>query len=115
MSRTAPTSSKPKPFLPSLTAITSVNPHMKNAAIVKNYVTSKRERMATTLSVNARRRQHPIIKGNHWTIMEPKEIVYKSITNRKAKLEKEKTTAKEKTFGKKKEVRLGASSQAIFF
>jgi tetratricopeptide (TPR) repeat protein len=114
-SRTAPAPTTNEPFLPSLTSLTRVNPHMKKAAIVKDFVTSKRERMSRTLSVNARRRQHPIKKGNHWTVMEPKKVVYKSMTDRKALLEKEKKTKKKKNvFHKKKEVRLGASSTAIF-
>ena len=57
------------PFLPNLTACTSVNPRLKNAVIIKDIVNSKRDTMKNTLSVNERREQHPLKKDALWSVM----------------------------------------------
>ena len=117
MSRTVPTPppSKISKF-PVITPVTSVNPFMAKAEVVKGYVDSKRIFMKKTLSVNQRRSMHPIKKGSHWSVMEPKPVVYKSLTDRKAKLEKEKSQNKKKAkvFNSRKRIMLGASSKAFF-
>ena len=105
-------------FLPSITPITTVNPRMKGAQAVKSFVETKRNNVRATLSVNERRRDHPIKKGNHWTVMEPKKIIYKSMTDRKALLERRKksagVTGKKKDFNQRKNVRLGKYTKLIF-
>ncbi|GMH83114.1 hypothetical protein TrST_g8031 [Triparma strigata] len=112
LSRTLAPPSKIAP--PSLTPLTSVNPHMAKAGLVKSYVDSKRLAMSQTLSVNQRRSMHPIKKGDHWSVMESKKVVYKSMSERKKMLDKQKKKGKKKHFNQKKDVRLGASSKGIF-
>ncbi|GMH64599.1 hypothetical protein TL16_g04001 [Triparma laevis f. inornata] len=105
----------PPAFKPvNLTPLTSVNPHMAKASIVKDFVDSKRLAMSQTLSVNRRRSEHPIKKGDHWSVMEPKKMVYGSMADRKKMLEREKRKGGKKTFNAKKKVVLGASSKGIF-
>jgi len=91
---------------------------MAKADVVKDYVNTKRNAMRKTLSVNQRRSMHPIKKGSHWSVMVPKPIVYTSMTDRKAKLEREKSQqqggTKKKPFNARKKITLGASSQPFF-
>ncbi len=77
-------------FFPNITPVTSVNHHLGAAATVKTLVTSKRSTMRRQLGVEARRKAHPIQRQPIWSVMVPKKVEYKSMTNRK-KMLKEKS------------------------
>ena len=66
-------------FLPKLTPVTAVNKHLRSAAVVKDFVQSKRNVMAAQLSVNERRVGHPLKKDALWKLLEPKPVEYKSL------------------------------------
>ena len=72
-------------FLPSVvrdTQPTALNPHLKNAVVVKDFVTTKRRTVRRELSVNQRRKAHPLKKGAAWSVMETKKVEWKSLTQR---------------------------------
>ena len=105
LSRTAPNTGSTTGFLPSLTPLTSVNPRLKGAQVVKDFVVSKRNAVADTLSVGQRRKEHPIKKQAHWALMAPKKIEYSSLANRRKLLNEE---SKNK-LARKKEAAAGTS------
>jgi len=76
--------------LPSVTGTrdtqpTSVNPHLKNAVLVKSFVESKRKVTKREMSVNQRRRAHPLKKGAAWSIMETQVQEWKSLSRSKTR------------------------------
>jgi len=73
-------------FLPQLTSVTSVNPRLKNAQIVKEFVVSKRDAVSDRLSVNQRREDHPVKKQAIWSCLVPKKVEYGSLDNRRKML-----------------------------
>jgi hypothetical protein len=83
MSRTAPSGSGSSGFLPQLTAVTAVNPHLKKASIVKDFVLDKRTTVRDELSVARRRAEHPVKKQQIWSCMVPKQKEYTSMSNRR--------------------------------
>jgi hypothetical protein len=62
--------------------VTMVNPGLRNASIVKDFVVSKRATFKNALTIEERRAAHPLKKDPLWSIMKPKPIEFKSL-NRK--------------------------------
>ncbi len=66
-------------MLPRLTPVTAVNRRLEGAAIVREFVETKRHVVAKQMSVEERRVGHPLKKDNLWKLLEPRPIEYKSL------------------------------------